>query len=127
MFYDKEKNSNLNRIETLIGENCAIIGNLSGTGLLKIDGVIEGDINWDDDIIIGISGEISGNIYCNNAFINGTVNGNVNCNNILTIENQGKVKGDIFIKKLIINESGFLDGKCTMTTLNETQILLPEN
>ncbi|GAA0123042.1 MAG: polymer-forming cytoskeletal protein [Clostridium argentinense] len=127
MFYDKGKNDNLNRIETLIGENCSIVGNLSGTGLLKIDGVIEGDIDWDDDIIVGINGEVNGAIHCNNAFISGTVNGNVSCNNSLTIEKQGKIKGDIFIKKLIINESGFLDGKCTMVTLNETHILLPEN
>lgn len=126
MFYDKEKN-NLNRIETLIGEGCKVNGNFSGTGLLKVDGIIEGDINWEDDIIIGVNGEVNGSIYCNNAFINGTVNGNVNCSDSLTIENQGRVKGDISIKKLVINESGFLDGKCSMVTLNETPIFLPEN
>jgi hypothetical protein len=29
MFYDKEKN--LNKIETLVGNNCHIIGNFTGT------------------------------------------------------------------------------------------------
>jgi cytoskeletal protein CcmA (bactofilin family) len=112
MFYDKEKN--LNKIETLIGENCHIVGNFTGTGTIKIDGVIDGDILWQDDVIVGADSEVNGSILCNNAFINGNVNGNIKCKNILTIQPQGKVKGDITVKKLIINESGLLDGKCTM-------------
>jgi len=47
MFYDKEKN--LNKIETLVGNNCHIIGNFTGTGVLKIDGIIDGDILWEDE------------------------------------------------------------------------------
>lgn len=119
MFYDKEKN--INKIETLVGENCHVIGNFSGTGIIKIDGIIDGDILWQDDVIIGPDSEINGNILCNNALVNGTVNGNIKCKNILTIQNQGKVKGDIIVKKLVINESGLLDGKCTMLNLDEIQ------
>ncbi|MEG0775278.1 polymer-forming cytoskeletal protein [Clostridium sp.] len=119
MFYDKEKN--INKIETLVGDNCHVIGNFSGTGIIKIDGIIDGDILWQDDVIVGPDSEINGNILCNNAFVNGTVNGNIKCKNILTIQNQGKVKGDIIVKKLVINESGLLDGKCTMLNLDETQ------
>ena len=36
------------------------------------------------------------------------------CKNTLTIENCGKVKGDISVKKLMITEGGILDGKCAM-------------
>jgi len=117
MFYDKEKN--LNKIETLIGNNCHIIGNFTGTGILKTDGIIDGDILWEDDIIIGSESEINGNILCNNAFINGTVNGNIKCKNILTIQSEGRVKGDITVKKIIVNESGILDGKCTMIDIDD--------
>jgi cytoskeletal protein CcmA (bactofilin family) len=118
MFYDKEKN--INKIETLIGENCHIIGNLTGTGTIKIDGVIDGDILWQDDVLLGANSEVNGYILSNNAFINGIVNGNIKCKNTLTIQPQGKVKGDITVKKLIINESGLLDGKCTMLDIDET-------
>jgi len=117
MFYDKEKN--LNKIETLVGNNCHIIGNFTGTGVLKIDGIIDGDILWEDDVIIGLKSEINGNIICNNAFVNGNVNGNIKCKNILTIQSDGRIKGDITVKKIIVNESGILEGKCTMIDIDE--------
>ena len=112
MFNNKEKDKN--RIETLIGEQCCIIGSLNVNGLLKIDGSIDGDLFCEDDIILGESGHIKGNTICNNAYIHGTVHGNVSCKSTLTIENCGNVKGDISVKKLMISEGGILDGKCTM-------------
>lgn len=114
MFYDKEKTSN--KIETLIGENCNIEGSIKGEGLLKIDGCINGDINWQDDVVLGVSSYCKSNIYCINAFINGKVEGNIVCENTLTIENCGKIVGDITVKNLAIKEGGLFDGKCTMVS-----------
>lgn len=114
MFNDKEKVSN--KIETLIGENCNIEGSIKGEGLLKIDGYITGDINWHDDVILGTSSYCKSNIYCINAFINGKVEGNITCENTLTIENCGKINGDITIKNLSIKEGGLFEGKCTMVS-----------
>ena len=112
MFNNKEKDDN--RIETLIGEQCNIIGSLNGNGLVKIDGSIDGDLICEDDVILGETGHIKGNITCNNAYINGILSGNISCKSTLTIESCGKVRGDISVKKLMISEGGILDGKCTM-------------
>jgi cytoskeletal protein CcmA (bactofilin family) len=112
MFNNREKD--LDRIETLIGDGCCVIGCITGNGLLKIDGSIDGDLFSEDDIVLGESGQIKGNTICNNAYINGTVHGNITCKNTLTIENCGNVSGDISVKKLLISEGGILDGKCTM-------------
>lgn len=117
MFNNKEKD--MNRIETLIGEQCYIIGSLNGNGLLKIDGSIDGDIFCEDDVILGSSGHIKGNMVCNNAYIHGIIDGNISCKSTLTIENCGKVKGDILVKKLMISEGGVLDGKCTMVSYEQ--------
>lgn len=113
MFSEKESKS-MDRIETLIGEQCNIVGNLSGEGLIKIDGSIEGDLIWQDDIIVGSSALYKGNITCRNATIFGRVKGNVICDEALVIESTGKISGDITVKNLIIKEGGCLDGKCTM-------------
>ena len=112
MFYNKEKD--LNKIETLIGEQCCIIGSMNVSGILKIDGSIDGDLLCEDDIILGVSGHIKGNTLCNNAFIQGEIQGDISCKNTLTIGDSGNVKGDILVKKLVISEGGILDGKCTM-------------
>ncbi|WP_298839125.1 bactofilin family protein [Clostridium sp.] len=117
MFINKEKNEN--RIETLIGQQCSIIGSLNGNGLIKIDGSIDGNLTCEDNVILGESGNINGDITCNNANINGIMNGNVSCKNTLTIETCGKVQGDISVKKLMISEGGILDGKCTMISYEQ--------
>jgi cytoskeletal protein CcmA (bactofilin family) len=115
MFNDKEKTQN--KIETLIGEQCTILGSVKGNGLLKIDGNIEGDIIWDDDLVIGVSSYCKGNISCKNAFVSGKIDGNISCDDTLTIENYGKVIGDITVKNIIINEGGVLQGKCSMKSI----------
>jgi len=112
MFNNKEKD--VNRIETLIGEQCFMIGSLNVNGLIKIDGSIDGDLLCEDDVVLGESGHLKGNTVCNNAFINGILHGNICCKNTLSIETNGKVKGDITVRKLMISEGGILDGKCTM-------------
>lgn len=113
MFSEKE-NKNIDRIETLIGEQCNIVGNISGEGLIKIDGSVEGDMLWQDDIIIGDTALYKGNITCKNAVVSGRINGNLICEESLVIESYGKVTGDITVKNLVIKEGGCLDGKCTM-------------
>lgn len=105
---DKEKDKNINNIETLIGDGCSIIGSLKGENLLKIDGYLEGNIIWKDDIILGSTGYCKGDISCKNAYVSGKVEGNISCEGILTIENYGKITGDINIKNIIIKDGEFL-------------------
>ena len=122
MFNDKEKN--LNKIETLIGEKCTVTGSISGEGLIKIDGLVEGDILWQAEVILGATSCCRSNISCKDAFINGKVDGNVICENTLTIEANGRITGDITVKSLIIKEGGTFDGKCTMVTLKKASEVL---
>lgn len=125
MFHSKE--NEVSKIHTLIGSDCTITGDLSSMGHLEIDGTINGDILCEDIVIIGDSGNINGNITCDNGYIKGTVKGNIICNNTLTIEAGGKVIGNIQVKKVIINENGMLDGKCTMITDDNPSVFEVEN
>ncbi|MFU0824684.1 bactofilin family protein [Clostridium sp.] len=110
MFSEKD----LNKIENLIGADCKIIGKIHGSGSLKIDGTIEGDILWEENVILDSSSVCKGNISCKNAIINGTVEGNVLCEEALLIQSRGKIFGDINVSKLIIDEGGKLNGKCNI-------------
>lgn len=103
-----------NKIDNLIGDQCKIIGTLTGKGVLKIDGIIEGDIFWEDDIILADSSICEGNISCKNAIINGQIHGNIICKNTLTVDSLGKITGDINTKTLIINKGSIFNGNCNM-------------
>ncbi|KYH29237.1 MULTISPECIES: bactofilin family protein [Clostridium] len=110
MFSEKD----INKIENLISADCKIIGKIHGSGLLKIDGTIEGDVLWEDNVILDSSSVCKGNISCKNAIVNGTVEGNVICEESLLIQNCGKIFGDINVTKLVIDEGGKLNGKCNI-------------
>lgn len=105
-----------NKIDNLIGEQCKIIGTLTGKGVLKIDGIIKGDIFWKDDILLADSSICKGNISCKNAIINGEIHGNIICKNTLTIDSLGKIIGDITMDTLIINKGGIFNGNCNMSS-----------
>ena len=122
MFNEKEKN--LNKIETLIGEKCTITGSISGEGLIKIDGSVDGDITWQEEVILGSNSCCRSNISCKSAFINGKVDGNVICENTLTLETNGRITGDITVRNLIIKEGGSFDDKCTMVTTKKASEVL---
>ncbi|OPJ55341.1 bactofilin family protein [Clostridium oryzae] len=113
MFYDKN-NRSAEAVETVIGEHCVIVGNLSGSGTLKVNGSIDGDIDWQDNVIFTQPSVHNGNLNCKNVIVSGKIIGNIICEDTLTIESSGKVIGDITIKNLIIQEGGCLDGKSTM-------------
>lgn len=122
--FSEKYSKKTDRIETLIGEQCSIVGNLNGDGILKIDGSVNGDIFWEDTIILGPTGIYCGNITCKDAFISGKVKGNIICEGALTIDFQGRICGDITVKNLVVAEGGVLDGKCTMIiALDASEIL----
>lgn len=118
MFSDKES-KNANRIESLIGEQCNIAGDLNGGGLLRIDGSIEGNVNWQDDVILGVFSTINGDLTCKNAVVAGKINGNVVCNGSLSVESSGKILGDITIEKLSVKEGGIINGKCSVVKIED--------
>lgn len=114
----------MNEIETLIGEQCQIEGNVKGSGVIKVDGLIQGDIIWEDDVILGLSAISNGNISCKSAYISGKIKGNIICENQLIIENCGRVSGDITVSALIVKEGGILDGKSTMVVSEKAENII---
>lgn len=110
MFNDKD----MSKIENLIGQNCKILGSFTGSGLLKIDGLVEGDILWEDTIVLDQSSLCIGNISCKNALVNGKIQGNIICSETLTIEKFGEIVGDITMPNLVISQGGKFTGNCNM-------------
>ena len=105
-------------IDSLIGENIKIIGKIEGQGNLRIDGVIEGDIDYKGDVIIGEEGKINGNIICNNISLAGTVNGNITSSAKLILLPTGKLTGDVNIANFVVHENAF-EGNCKMLDKDE--------
>lgn len=112
----------IENVTSLIGENIKIIGNIEGKGSLRIDGIVEGDINYDGTIYIGETGSVLGDITGAEISLAGTINGDITSKEQLVIFPTGILIGNIEVSSFIINENAKFDGNCKMTTNNITEL-----
>jgi cytoskeletal protein CcmA (bactofilin family) len=101
------------KIETIIGPNAYIRGDIQSDGGVRVDGVFEGSIDITGNLIIGEGAKIVADIKANNVSISGAIKGNVNGNMVEILET-GRVWGDLTINSLLLNEGAYLRGQTTM-------------
>lgn len=114
MFF-KKKPISPNRIETLIGANTVIDGNIEFSGGLRIDGTVHGSVNevsvTPGNLIVSEQGRIEGAINVSHATINGVVNGPVNATEYVELQAKARVTGDVRYKTLEMFVGAIVEGK----------------
>lgn len=110
----------------IIGIGTEIDGSLITKGDVRIDGKIIGDVSAKAKVVIGISGEVIGNVIAENAEIAGLVTGEINITETLFITATAHVKGNISSNKLMIAQGAQLTGFC-QTGITQTKSILKAN
>lgn len=110
----KGKISELTSTESIISEDCVFSGNITTKGCIKIEGVVEGNINASKEVFVAKTARVNGDITCEKCVIYGSVNGNITAADIVEIMSIGCVCGDIKTSRISIEDGGFLSGKVDM-------------
>ncbi len=100
---------------TIIGVNVKLVGSLKDPHDITIHGLVEGDVNSEQNIMIGEQAKITGPITGQTISVGGTVNGPVTALTRLEILPTGKIDGDITVADLIIRSGAVFTGQCKMT------------
>lgn len=100
-------------LETLVGQDSLIRGELISKGVVRLDGSVEGSVEA-DHLILGRSGIVKGDMSAREIVVDGTVEGNINAGEIVEIKKDGVVQGDIRTVKLVIAEGAFFSGHSYM-------------
>lgn len=105
-----------NKIDTIVGPNSVIKGELHSKGTLRIDGTVEGNVTSDSTIILGEKGVANATLTAKQVIIGGTVNGNVVAQDRLEILSTGRMYGDVETgpSRFIVAEGVIFEGRCTM-------------
>lgn len=115
MFGRKKKKQLHPHIDTLIGANTNIEGDINFTGGLRIDGHISGNVIATDDehstLVLSTEGSIKGRIKVANVVINGTVTGPIHAQEYLELQEKAKVYGDVQYGSLEIQLGASVEGK----------------
>lgn len=114
--FDKKSSDGIgsNDIETIIGNNTVIKGEINGSGNLRVDGLVEGGVNVSGCVIVGENGQIKGDVSADEMIISGSVEGNVTTDNCLSIYSTGQLTGDVKVGSLKIEEGGSFQGRSEM-------------
>ena len=100
-------------LETLIGQDSLIRGEIISKGVVRLDGSVEGSIQA-DHLILGRSGTVKGEMSARDIVVDGTVEGNIQAEELVEVKPDGVVQGDIRTTKLVISEGAFFSGHCYM-------------
>ena len=103
-----------NSIDTVIGINVTVKGNLYNKGSIQVNGNVEGEVKSDENVMIGETAKIKGPVIAAKVEISGEVRGLVEAKDKLEIHPTGKIFGDINVRSLIIKEGALFIGKSSM-------------
>jgi cytoskeletal protein CcmA (bactofilin family) len=88
------------RVDTIIGQQTQISGDLHFSGGLHVDGHIKGNViaNEGTASVLTVSehGRIEGDVRVPNVFLNGSVTGDVHCEERIEMAAKAKVTGDVY-------------------------------
>ena len=114
-------NNHNKKLESIIGKNSDINGELNVSGTLRVDGMVHGKVNA-ECVIVSESAMIKGDIKARAIIVGGKVEGNLFGEEIIEIKSKGTVLGEIFTNKFFVIEGGILNGRVQMQK-DETNVI----
>lgn len=123
MFF-KKVNKIDSRIDTLVGTDTIITGDIVFSGGLRVDGTIRGNVcekeGSESTIILSENGRIEGAINTTKIVLNGTVVGPVQASQFIELQTKARITGDLHYKSLEMHMGSVIDGKLVHTEENAT-------
>ena len=100
---------------SIVSAGMRITGDVETSGVLKVDGEINGSITGARQVLLGRGGEVRGNIAASEVVVGGHVEGSVAATVRLELQPTATVTGDIETRSIIVLEGARINGLVRMT------------
>jgi cytoskeletal protein CcmA (bactofilin family) len=110
---DKPTGPATDKIETVIGTNTSMRGDIRSDGGVRVDGIFEGALQTAGNLIVGEGAKIVADITAHNVSVAGAIKGNIDANRV-EILSTGRVWGDVTVNSFLLDEGGFVRGEIVM-------------
>lgn len=104
-----------NKAVNTICEGTNINGDVDTKGDIRLDGVLKGKLITTGRLVIGPTGLVEGDIFCDNIDVLGRVVGNIEAKNVVSLKGGAKVQGNVVTKNLSIEPGVIFDGYSKMS------------
>lgn len=112
----KTNASNSSGSASIIASGTAITGDITCDGDIRIDGILNGNVNSSSKVILGPDGTVNGDVEAKQADIMGKVKGKLIIADLLNLKGKAQVDGDIYTGQLQVEPSASFNGSCHMGT-----------
>ena len=107
---------------SVISTGMKITGDVETSGVVKIDGTIEGSIRGAKQVLLGRTGTIHGDVHAEEAVLGGTVVGSVITASRVEIQSTCSIQGDVQTKSIVVLEGGVINGAVRMDTATTARL-----
>jgi cytoskeletal protein CcmA (bactofilin family) len=115
VFGNSKQKSASNRIDSLIGIETRITGDMVFSGGLRIDGEVVGDVTAEEGkastLVVSEKARIRGTVRVGHLVLNGTVEGPIHANQYLELQSKCHVAGDVFYSTLEMHPGAVVVGQ----------------
>ena len=98
--------------ETKIAKSSTVSGDIETTGSLLVNGRIEGSLTSHDDVYIGKTAVVNGDITAKNTYIFGVVQGNVASDGTVYLAASSKLFGNVHSQSFKVEKGSVYKGTC---------------
>jgi cytoskeletal protein CcmA (bactofilin family) len=103
-----------------LGCGTKVKGNIESDGDFRIDGTLIGIIKTKGKVVIGSTGVLEGEVFCQNADIEGKVKAKLEVLELLTLKAESRLEGEVITGKIAIEPGAKFSGSCKMGGDKET-------
>lgn len=112
MFF-RNRNKVASRIDTLVGAETRVDGDMHFSGGLRVDGTVHGNVmeSVPSTLVLSEHGCIEGMVKVSHVVLNGKVMGPVNALQFVELQAKSRVTGDVSYKTLEMHTGAVVEGK----------------
>jgi cytoskeletal protein CcmA (bactofilin family) len=115
MWERRKKDSQLKRIDSLIGAGTVVNGDITYAGGLRIDGQVKGNVMAAEGepgtLVVSEHARVDGEIRAANAVINGNVNGPITVADHFELQPKARITGDVSYQTLEMHVGAMIEGR----------------
>lgn len=114
MFGGSDKPSKSGAVDTLVGRQTEVLGDISFAGGLHVDGVVKGKViaeGTDAMLSVAETGRIEGDVQVPHLLLNGVIEGDVHAMERITISGRGRVNGNVYYKLIEMSSGASINGQ----------------
>jgi len=118
------------KLDTLLGENTRIKGDINFNGVLHLDGLINGSVlgaEENDVLTISETGEVQGKIEVANIVVNGKIKGDIIASGKIEIASKADIEGNIYYQNIEMEAGSKINGQLIFQDIGKSSPATPKD